>query len=552
MATPMLPQISLGRSFALFTSAFAAWSLAGPAQAAPVAPNIIVIMADDAGLGDISAYRDFALEYAQTPAIDSLAETGLISTEAYTPAPMCWPTRGSLLTGRWPARWGNSPNVSDQYPRLGKLLQDAGYFTMMIGKTHNGVGEGDMPPTAWGWNRYFATFTQHDYFMTYAGPGLGEQKFTNAVGFGASLNNPTSSNRLEPVVIDEETGRYTEQGWLTREGWSDIESWREDAVPGILTIPYEWALRYGPVLEGRDQEPFEFVTDLGSYTINNPYEKREMQAGYLPQKFNEKGVEYVTEHLEENPDQPFFLYMPRSIPHVPVHAPPRELLRPERQELLGQQGDFAQRALVMDMVDQGVGDLVKLLKDKGIYENTIIIFCSDNGGNEAAMGKLRGRKGQLFEGGIRTPFVMSWPAGIPEDQHGSQSAIPITLMDLAPTFLSAAAAETTTEFDGVDLLANWQGKTDAAPERFADALFWGDGNKKKYAVNQTVRSADGEVQHRWKLVRQGGEEYLFDLKVDEFEENNLDNPEMRNHMRELVNAWLEQMGKSDRLEVDAQ
>ncbi len=544
---PIFREMRFGRLLQFFAAIVAPF---GVVSAQP--PNIIVVMADDAGLGDVSAYPEYAMKYARTPAIDSLGETGLVFTKAYAPAPMCWPTRGSLLTGRWPSRWGWSPNVPDRYPRLGQLLQDAGYFTMMIGKTHNGVEDGDMPPTDWGWNRYFATFTQHDYFMTYAGPGLGDQEFTNAVGFGSSLNNPTSSNRVEPVVVDEETGRYTEQGWLTRAGWNEIETWREDAVPGILTIPYEWALRYGPVVEGRDQKSFEFVTDLGSYTINNPYEKREMQAGYLPQKFNEKGVEYVTEHLEQKPDQPFFLYMPRSIPHVPVHAPPRELVKPDRQALLGEEGDFAQRSLVMDMVDQGVADLIELLKDKGVYENTIFIFCSDNGGNKAGMGNLRGHKGQLFEGGIRTPFVMSWPAGIPADRQGSRTDLELSLMDLAPTFLTAAGGEKSTEFDGVDLLAHWQGSADGDPKRFADSMFWGDGNAKKYAVNHTVRSPDGAVKHRWKLVRQGGEEYLFDLNVDESEENDLDEPKVRNELRGLFNTWMKEMGKSQRLEVTDQ
>lgn len=516
---------------------------------AAAAPNIIVVMADDAGFGDVTAYTEFALEQARTPAIDSLAQTGLLFTDAYTPGPMCWPSRGGLLTGRWPARWGSSPNVPERYPRLGQLLQDAGYFTMMVGKTHNGIEDGDMPPTAWGWNRYFATFTQHDYFMTYTGPGLGEEEFTNAVGFGSGLNNPSGSNRVAPVVVDEKTGRYTEQGWLTRAGWNDIEAWRKDAVPGILTIPYEWALRYAPVVEGRDQEPFSYVTDLGSYTVTNAFEDREMQAGYLPKMFNDKSVEYVSEHLAASPRQPFFLYMPRSIPHVPVHLPPTELLSPERLKLLEERHTFGQRAAVMDMVDNGVADLIELLKSAGQFENTIFIFCSDNGGNEQAMGRFRGRKGQLFEGGIRTPFVFSWPAGIPKDQQGTRSNLPITLMDLAPTFLAAAGNDAAVEFDGVSVLPNLRDAAADRPIRVGEAMFWGDGNARSYAARHDVFGADGAPAHQWKLVRKGGEELLFDLLKDPSEESPLDNPEVRRTMQQYVNGWLAHMGKDKRLEV---
>lgn len=512
------------------------------------APNIILIMADDAGYGDLSIYEDFADEWNQTPALDSLAETGLLMTQAYAPAQMCWPTRGSLLTGKWSARWGGGTQVPGKFPKLGTLLRDAGYYTMMVGKTHNGIGEGDMPPTDWGWDRYFMTFTQHDYFYSYTAPGLGEVQFTNAIGYGSGVNNPASSNRLEPVEISPETDRYTQQGWLTREGWNSIEDWRKDAGEKFGTIPYEWALRYAPVLESRADGGFDYVTDFGEYTITNQYTKEEVTAGYLPETFSQKALQFVQEHLDAKPEQPFFLYMPRSVVHVPVHEPPAELIAPERQHLLGKNLNGAGRALMMDILDRNVSELVEILKAKGKFENTIIIFCSDNGGNEQSMGLYRGQKGQFFDGGIRTPFVLSWPAGIPESVRGQINSVPMSLTDLAPTFLAAASSSTEESFDGVDLLPFWKGQQSGLPERFGDSLFWGDGNTKRFAVRHDERNANGQTEHSWKLVRQGNQEYLFDLAADPGEENPLDLPKIRNAMRDRLNLWLVEVGSQTLLE----
>ena len=258
---------------------------------------------------------------------------------------------------------------------------------------------------------------------------------------------------------------------------------------------------------------------------------------YMTELITEKATEFI--HREQ--DRPFFLYVPYNAPHYPMHAPKAYLdrfpdLPPDRRIM----------AAMISAVDDGVGAIVQSLKARGLYDDTVIFFSSDNGpsretrnwldGNEdlyygGSAGIFRGHKGSLYEGGIREPAILSCPARIPAgkvcDSVGS-------MVDVVPTFLDMAGVEPPTDrvMDGHNVLDM---VCDGGPSP-SDRLFW------EYGPDQlAVREGD------WKLVLNGREDgedsvepvHLADLSKDPGERVNLkdQHPEMTATLTEAVQAW---------------
>ena len=259
-----------------------------------------------------------------------------------------------------------------------------------------------------------------------------------------------------------------------------------------------------------------FPEDL---TLNDLTEARRQMDGYITRIYdNGKRIDtkkYLTEELsdnavqfiEDNSDDPFFLYLSYNAPHTPLQATKRDLERNNHIEIEKRRT----YAAMVSSMDDGIGLILDKLEEKKISENTIVIFFSDNGGvewyNFSDNGILRGIKGDFFEGGIRVPFTMQWPKKI---KPGIIYDKPIIALDIFATVASAASAEKyiRNDIDGVDLLPYINGEKSGMPHEY---LYWQNPDK----------DIDVVRDDRYKYLRIKGDEYIFDLKNDISEETNI-------------------------------
>ncbi|PZX59690.1 arylsulfatase A-like enzyme [Algoriphagus ratkowskyi] len=350
-------------------------------------PNVIIILADDLGYGDIGAFNPDSK--IPTPYIDQMAKQGMIFTDAHTPSAVCTPTRYGLLTGRYNWRstlksgvlTGNSTALIPKgRSTIASTLKNQGYHTAFIGKWHLGWNWATIdgnPLTADGWGPNNFDQINFNKPVTHTPNDLG---FEYAYGHAGSLD-------MAPYV-------YVENGKVT-------------AMPDKVTVDkgkYSW-WREGPTSPDFDHEK-------------------------VTPHFFEKSIAYIQEQAKE--EKPFFLYLALPSPHTPI-LPPAEW---QGKSGLAPFGDF------MMMIDDYVGQLNAAIKAAGIEENTLIIFTSDNGGSPAAgldvmqeAGHFssyiyRGHKADIFEGGHRVPFIAKWPAKI---QKGTSRSETICLTDLMAT-----------------------------------------------------------------------------------------------------------------------
>lgn len=346
-------------------------------------PNVIFILADDMGYGDVSAYNENSK--INTKNLDKLAEEGMIFTDAHTSSAVCSPTRYGILTGRYnfrsPMKSGVLNGLSDglielERTTVASMLQQQGYHTGYIGKWHLG----------WNWAYKEGTegkekhsFDDIDYSkpISHSPNDLG---FDYAYGHIASLD-------MAPYV-------YVKDEYVTE-------------PPDRITVDtgFQSFWRKGPT--GAD-----FVHE--EVTPN----------------FFEKAMEYIAERADKK--QPFFLYLPLPSPHTPI-LPVGEW---KGKSGLNPYGDFVL------MIDDYVGQIAKLLDEKGIKDNTMLIFTCDNGcsprANYEELGDkghdpsyiFRGHKADIFEGGHRVPFIVRWPDVIPP---GGVSDKTICMVDLMAT-----------------------------------------------------------------------------------------------------------------------
>lgn len=232
--------------------------------------------------------------------------------------------------------------------------------------------------------------------------------------------------------------------------------------------------------------------------------------------------EMAMKFIEANKDQPFFCYLPYSAVHGPFQAP-KEIFDKYKHE------KNHERRLVMamlDAMDQSIGQVLDCLKKNDLFDNTIIIFLSDNGGHQASLnGELRGKKGTYWEGGLRVPYCMSWKGEI---DPGLVYKKPVSSLDLMPTLIAAAGGEVEESWglDGVDLMPYLTGKKKGRPH---EVLYWSWGNRK------AIRSGDMKL-----LSMDDGRSFkLFDLANDISENKDVARqyPEMVASMKKLHSAW---------------
>ena len=365
-------------------------------------PNVVLILADDLGYGDIGANGG---ETIATPHIDALARRGVRLTQGYVSHPVCSPSRAGLLTGRYQQRHGwefnpagrdRNAGMSTDEPTVADAMRAAGYRTGLIGKWHLG-SQPQHHPVNRGFDEYF---------------GMVE---------GGS------------IYIDAD-------------------------VPGVESRGKPRIGRPNKIMRGLDEE---VVVD-----------------GYLTDRFTDEAVAFV----ERNARSPFFLFLSHKTPHTPLQATAKYLDRYRHID------DAATRiyAAMVASLDDSVGAVVAALEREGLRDDTLIVFLSDNGcagyvANACSNAPLRGFKRHFHEGGIRVPFIVSWPNGVPEGGVFRHTASSLDLMD---TFLAAAGHGEVSD-DSVSLIPYLDGTHVGAPH---DYLFWRAG------PNWAVRD------QRWKLI----------------------------------------------------
>ncbi|MEQ9098256.1 MAG: arylsulfatase [Imperialibacter sp.] len=455
-------------------------------------PNIIYILADDLGYGDVGAYGQ---KLIQTPNIDALAKNGMKFTRHYSGAPVCAPSRYALLTGlhmghsfirgndEWQERgavWdfaamladstleGQRP-IPDSTLTMGEVMQQAGYKTALIGKWGLGAPASESTPN-----------TQlFDYFCGY--------------------NCQRQAHNLYPTHIWENESRiYLSNAFM---------------APGEKLA-------------------------TGSDTLAESSFDKFYQADYAPGVMHEKALGF----LRENKDNPFFMYYASPLPHLPLQVPKEYVEKyhaifGDEQPYLGNLGYFPHRypraayAGMISYLDDQVGELVATLKELGIYENTLIIFTSDNGPTYTAGVDFEyfnstgpytngyGRnKGFVYEGGIRVPMIASWEGKI---KPGTTTDLASAFYDVMPTFCELVGIAAPAKTDGISFLPTLLGRGNQAKHEF---LYW---ELLEYTGQQAVQMGD------WKGIRKGMfegnlEVELYNLKSDPQEQNNVaaENPEV--------------------------
>jgi arylsulfatase B len=370
------------------------------AQPTTPRPNVILIVADDLGYGELGCYgnRD-----VPTPHIDSLARNGVRFTSGYITAPFCAASRAGLLTGRYQTRFGfefNPIGPQNAEPGIGlplgertlaDALREAGYATGLVGKWHLG-GTARFHPERRGFDEFFGFLHEGHYYV------------------------PPPWN-----------GHVT---WLRRKTLPDGGQGRWTSPDG-RTI---WSTHLG-----------SFEPD---YDADNP-----LLRGSQPAQESENLTDAFTREAEQfiarRAAQPFFLYVPYNAVHSPLQAPDAWLKKfahlPDIQRRLF--------AAMLAQLDDGVGRILARLRADGLEERTLVVFLSDNGGPTRELtssnAPLRGEKGQLLEGGIRVPMLMQWKGRIPAGREESRM---VGSLDIFPTVLAAAGVPPRAGLDGADLL----------------------------------------------------------------------------------------------------
>jgi len=358
-------------------------------------PNIVIILADDMGYGDLGCYGSEAL---CTPNIDRMASEGARMTDFYSSSPVCSPSRAGLLTGRYPPRtgivdvlfptdtlfgagWAAAKRLPEGLPldeiTMAEALKPLGYSTCCVGKWHLGNRKRYRP--------------HHRGFDRYFGP-----------------------------------------------------------------------------LYSNDMKPFEL------YHNDEVVERHPADQTQLTRKY----TEFALSFLNENGDNPFLLYMPHTFPHEPLHASDRF----KRKSNGGLYGD------VVEEVDWSVGQVLEALEKRGIADNTLVFFTSDNGPwYQGSTGGARGRKAETLEGGMRVPGIARWPGMIPA---GRVIEAPAMNIDLFSTTLAVAGSTLPSDrvIDGKNLMPLLGGMENESPH---EALFL-------YSWN---RDLEGVRVGRWKYFR---------------------------------------------------
>jgi arylsulfatase A len=454
----------------------------------PLRPNIVVILADDLGYGDLGCYN--AQSKIPTPNLDRLAGDGMRFIDAHAPDAVCTPTRYGLLTGRYSFRsrlkagvlppWG-SPLIEPGRLTVPAMLGKQGYATACIGKWHLG----------WSW-------PTKDGRTPSSKDGVGNVDFSKPV-----LDGPTSRG----------FDRYFGVDLPNYPPYCFIENDRTVGIPSLAA----------PMQRGGFNRPGPMVAGWKLVDI-------------LPE-LTRQSVRYVEDAAKATPQRPFFLYVPLTAPHYPV-VPTAQF---KGRSQAGDYGDFVAQ------VDGTVGEILGALKRTGLAKDTLVVFTSDNGPEcveidpgayqrirqygHRSMDGLRGVKRDVWEGGHRVPFLARWPGRIPAGRTSGETICHVDLMATCAAIVGTPIPRDAGE-DSYNLLPALVGEKLDHPIREATVLHGGDG---KFAIRQgdwvliEARTGDGNGKRGepdWFKRERGyqantlpGE--LYDLRADLAQRRNL-------------------------------
>lgn len=407
-----------------------AWFVAGGLAQAR-SPNFLLILTDDHGCGDVSAFQGVDV---RTPNMDRLGQEGIVFTTMRANATVCSPSRAALLTGRYADRVGvpgvirSHPDDSWGYfdpkaPTLADELRQAGYHTALIGKWHLGLESPNTPN-----ERGF------DYF----------------------------------------------HGFL-----------------GDMMDSYTSHLRHGNNYLRRNAEvikPTGHATDL----------------------FAEWAVHYVQDRARQ-PDRPFFLFLAFNAPHFPIEPPAASLEKVrQRAPTLGE--PRAKNVAFVEHLDAAIGRVLEALREAGLADNTLVVFTADNGGSLPHAQRntpWRGGKQDHYDGGLRVPFLLRWPAQV---RPGSQSDYAGLVFDLFPTFLELAGRTPGPDLDAISLAPILKGGVITKPRE----LYF---IRREGGLRYAGKSYHALIRGEWKLLQNDpfSPFELYNLHADPREQNNLAN-----------------------------
>lgn len=404
-----------------------AWALSAFAGSKESKPNVIIILADDLGYGDMSAYGSTTIK---TPNLDKLANGGVRFTKGYATSATSTPSRYGMMTGMYP--WknkdakilpGDAPLIiSESQFTWPKMMQKSGYITAAIGKWHLGMGTGNM-----NWNETVK-------------PGAKE------VGFDYS-NLIAATNDRTPTV-------FVENGNVVGLDPSDpiFVSYKKNFAgePTAITNPEMLKMHWS---HGHNQSIHNGIPRIG-------YQKGGKSALWVDENMADYFTNLAKEFLTENKDKPFFMYFGLHQPHVP---------RTPNGRFVGSSG-MGPRGDAIIEADWSVGEIMNHLDKLGLLENTLVIFSSDNGpvlndgykdqavellGNHKPTGPLRGGKYSLYEAGTRVPFMVYWKNNV----KPRVSDALVCQLDLMASVAALIKYPLKGEFDSQNMLSAFLGKS---------------------------------------------------------------------------------------------
>ena len=390
-------------------------------------PNVVLIMTDDQGWGDLSLHKN---RYVQTPNLDKMAAAGA-SFERYYVSPLCAPTRASLLTGKYHLRTGVT-SVTGGYERMrseettiAEAFKANGYATGAFGKWHNGEHFPEDP--------------------------IG-QGFEEFYGFCAGHWN----NYFDSPV----------------------------------------------------QSQFEMIES----------------EGYLPDVLTTKAIQFIG----KNSEKPFFCYLPLNVPHTPHQVTDKYF---DKYKAMGLDDELSSIYGMVENIDDNVGRVLQYLEENGLSENTIVLFMSDNGPNGRRFnGNMKGIKGHVDEGGVRSPLFINWKNTIAENLVVSDLAAHI---DIFPTLIELCNlnVEKRPDFDGISIADLLLQQKESLPEREIYSIRSFDGTSQPYPAS--IRTP----QFRWVAEKEGNR--LYDMVSDPEQKNDIikELPELNRQFADKFQAW---------------
>ncbi|MDF9834372.1 arylsulfatase A-like enzyme [Ereboglobus sp. PH5-5] len=454
-------------------------------------PNIVFILVDDLGISDIGA---FGASFYETPNIDKLIARGMRFTNAYTPVAICAPARASAMTGKHPLKlgmWNHYHHMPDNSVTVASRLKDAGYATWHVGKWHCGSPANKTLP--------------HD------------------VGFDVNI-----------------------AGW---------EAW----APASYFWPYK---------KNRNR-PIEKVPTRSRVP---GLEEGGREGEYLTDRLTDEALRLIDRH---DTRAPFFLNLWHFAVHTPLQAKPEKIekYRQKAKRLAGMNEEYfydakgtryfenpnmdercATYAAMIESVDESVGRVVAALKKKGVYENTLIIFYSDNGPLTDRLIKTpyRGGKNSTYQGGIRMPASLTWEAKI---KPGAENHSEINIYDLPHTMLAAAGTAFPANHggDGLSLLPLALGAQEKLPAR---TFVWYFPSTRMHWGQYASAAMKDEDNWKYQMLFNGEGDELYNLNIDPRESNNLikKHPEkaaqMEKKLRDELNRYYAGMPKPDEIYIE--